>query len=504
MLYLQENEKKFLEKITNNYKASNPFVKNIQVNLPLKPVITKRQLKFNDESNIDIKKITHPSKQLDPINAPKKINTNILAVSIQRKPSARSEKVSINCEESIDSKNATERKNNNNSNNINSNQIEKKKINKNNKNKPVKKTINISKSLGSFKLLDNDYLPEEEGSFELDLNSAIEKQKEEKYKALKTFLSEVKMPDLFQKFAKENIFNSEQIENLCDFDLKKMKIAEKDRKVMLSYIKELKMRNELSAEGDFGTQCDSKNYYNDPVTDDIEENERIQSELFKKAVEEFRNRNKDPKDINKEKEENAPVDKSMKSSTTNISENPIINPKNFLLEIGNSDMLNLNNLCLFANNGNDMKEDQEMDPELVSTQACWNCFKIMNIDKAIIYEERLFCSEKCLVKYKKKNDIRCCYCHKNFLKYNGIISGDKLFCSSKCYKDEKNSIKEIEGGEDNEDENEDNNLKNKNKIYLEEPHFVNQIDILDIQLINYFRRIFILLFINHILIYNKI
>ena len=391
---------------------------------------------------------------------------------MQRKPSARSEKVTIDCDESIDSKNSTEKKNNN--------KNDKKSNNKNNNKKPVKKTINLSKSLGSFKLFDNDNMPDEEGSFELDLNSAIEKQKAEKYKALKTFLSEVKMPDLFGKFAKENIFNSEQIENLCDYDLKKMQISEKDRKVMLSYIKELKMRNELSPEGDFGTQCDSKNYYNDPITDDIEENERIQSELFKKAVEEFRNRNKEPQE--KEKEENPPVDKSMKSSTTNISENPIINPKNFLLEIGNSDMLNLNNLCLFANSGNDMKEDQEMNPELVSTQACWNCFKIMNIDKAIIYEERLFCTQKCVEKYKKKNDIKCCYCHKNFLKYNGVISGDKMFCSTKCYKDEKNSIKEVEGGEDNEDdnENEEKNLKNNKNNDVKEPEFTNVIDILDI------------------------
>ena len=391
---------------------------------------------------------------------------------MQRKPSARSEKVTIDCDESIDSKNSIEKKNNN--------KNDKKSNNKNNNKKPVKKTINLSKSLGSFKLFDNDNMPDEEGSFELDLNSAIEKQKAEKYKALKTFLSEVKMPDLFGKFAKENIFNSEQIENLCDYDLKKMQISEKDRKVMLSYIKELKMRNELSPEGDFGTQCDSKNYYNDPITDDIEENERIQSELFKKAVEEFRNRNKEPQE--KEKEENPPVDKSMKSSTTNISENPIINPKNFLLEIGNSDMLNLNNLCLFANSGNDMKEDQEMNPELVSTQACWNCFKIMNIDKAIIYEERLFCTQKCVEKYKKKNDIKCCYCHKNFLKYNGVISGDKMFCSTKCYKDEKNSIKEVEGGEDNEDdnENEEKNLKNNKNNDVKEPEFTNVIDILDI------------------------
>ena len=477
LFYLQETEKKFLERLNQNTKEPNQFIKNIQVNLPLKPVITKKQPKFNGMTNSIIDKNINSllNKKLDPISAPKKINTNALTSSMQRKPSARSEKVSINCDESTDTKSVTDKKDDA--------QTNKK---KSNNKKPVKKTINVSKSLGSFNLFDNNNIPDEEGSFELDLNSAIEKQKAEKYKALKTFLSEVKMPDLFGLFAKKNIFNTEQIENLSDYDLKQMKIPEKDRKVMLSYVKELKMRNELSVEGDFGTQCDSKNYYNDPTTDDIEENERIQSELFKKAVEEFRNRNKDPSEINtdinkdKDKEEMPQVDKSMKSSTTNISENPVINPKNFLLEIGNSDVLNLNNLCLFANSGNDMKEDQEMDPDLVSTQACWNCFKISNIDKCIIYEERLFCSEKCLNKYKKSSDLKCCYCHKNFLKYNGVISGDKMFCSAKCYRDDKNSIKEVEGAEDNEEDNADKNMKNVKEINIETPESENEIDILDI------------------------
>ena len=261
---------------------------------------------------------------------------------------------------------------------------------------------------------------------------------------------------------------------------------------MLEYVKELKMRRELSAEGDFGTQCDSKYYFNDPVTDNIEEYERIQSELFKKAVEEFRNRNKDPKDIkeniNNIKEELPQVDKSVKSLTTNISENNnnnvVINPKNFLLEIGNSDVLNLNNLSLFAHAGNDMDEDIENDPNLVSTQACWNCFKIMNVEKGIAYEDRLFCSEKCVELYKKKSDVKCSFCHKNFLKFNGVISGDKIFCSAKCYKDDKNTIKEIEGGEE-EDENDNKNIDNdKNKEEIENiednPIFSNEIDILDI------------------------
>ena len=238
--------------------------------------------------------------------------------------------------------------------------------------------MNLSKSLGSFNLFEEDNIPSEENSLELDLNSAIEKQKEEKFKPLKTFLSEVNMPDLFINFAKKNIFTNEQIENLSDNDLQNMKINESDRNKMLEYVKELKMRRELAAEGDIRTQWDSNYYFNDPVTDNIEEYERIQSELFKKAVEEFRNRNKDPKDIkeniNNIKEELPQVDKSVKSLTTNISENNnnnvVINPKNFLLEIGNSDVLNLNNLSLFAHAGNDMDEDIENDRNLVSNQEC--------------------------------------------------------------------------------------------------------------------------------------
>ena len=75
--------------------------------------------------------------------------------------------------------------------------------------------------------------------------------------------------------------------------------------------------------------------------------------------------------------------------------------------------------------------------------------------------------------------MKCSYCHKNFLKFNGIISGEKIFCSIKCYKDDKNSIKEIEGGEEN-DEDEENINNKKNENIEEEPVFSNEIDILDI------------------------
>ena len=329
--------------------------------------------------------------------------------------------------------------------------------------------MNMTKSLKLFNLMNN--IPNENEDLELDLNSAIEQQKQSIYKPLKNFLNEVKMPDLFNKFAKQNIFKQEQIENITNSDLIKMNIPEKDRKKMLEYIKELNMKNELIIEGDFGTQCDSKHYFNDPSTDDILENERIQSELFKKAVEEFRNMGKEKKDIE------MPVDKSMKSSTTNISENNnnnIINPKNFLFEIGNSDLLNLNNFALFANTGNDMKEDQELNPELVPTQACWNCYKIVETNKALIYEDRLFCSQNCINKYKSKKEVKCSYCHKNYFKFNGIFSGNKMFCSLKCYKDDANTIREVEDVDDDETKGQKKEEKNN------DVEFAERIDILDI------------------------
>ena len=196
--------------------------------MPLKPVITKKQLKNPSNSNISINSLL--SKKSDPISAPKKINTNIIASTLNRKTSAKSEKFSINCDESIETKNSIINKNN------------KEKSSNIKKNKKVNKSMNLSKSLGSFNLFEEDNIPSEENSFELDLNSAIEKQKEEKFKPLKTFLSEVNMPDLFINFAKKNIFTNEQIENLSDNDLQNMKINESDRNKMLEYVKELKMR----------------------------------------------------------------------------------------------------------------------------------------------------------------------------------------------------------------------------------------------------------------------
>ena len=54
-----------------------------------------------------------------------------------------------------------------------------------------------------------------------------------------------------------------------------------------------------------------------------------------------------------------------------------------------------------------------------------------------------------------------------------------MIYSIKCYKDDKNSIKEIEGGEEN-DEDEENINNKKNENIEEEPVFSNEIDILDI------------------------
>jgi hypothetical protein len=167
---------------------------------------------------------------LDPISAPKKLNTNLISSTLNRKTSAKSEKVSINCDESIETKTSSL------NNKINCDNKEKGLNIK--KNKKVNRSIDLSRSLGSFNLFgEENNNVQEENSFELDLNSAIEKQKAEKFKPLKTFLSEVNMPDYFINFAKKDIFTNEQIENLSDYDLQKMKINETDRKKMLEYIK---------------------------------------------------------------------------------------------------------------------------------------------------------------------------------------------------------------------------------------------------------------------------
>ena len=76
-----------------------------------------------------------------------------------------------------------------------------------------------------------------------------------------------------------------------------------------------------------------------------------------------------------------------------------------------------------------------------------------------------------------------------------------MFCSAKCYRDDKNSIKEVEGAEDNEEDNADKNMKNSTEINIEATESENEIDILDIQEINYCRKN---LFFNYLLILYSI
>ena len=78
---------------------------------------------------------------MDPISAPKKLNTNLISSTLNRKTSAKSEKVSINCDESIETKTSS----------LNSNKEKGSNIKKN---KKVNRSINLSKSLGSFNLFE--------------------------------------------------------------------------------------------------------------------------------------------------------------------------------------------------------------------------------------------------------------------------------------------------------------------------------------------------------------
>ena len=177
------------------------------------------------------------------------------------------------------------------------------------------------------------------------------------------------------------------------------------------------------------------------------------------------------------------TDKSIKSITTNNTENSVINPKKFLFEIGGSDFLNLNNFSLFSDQGNDFKDDEEYLPELAIGRACWNCFKRLEKAYPINYEQKYFCSEKCLNCYKDKNMIKCNFCNKSFLKSNAVLKGNKKFCSIDCFKKDQNKIEEKDEEEDDDDDN------NKKEIY-KVPDFITNpkkndqpfemVDILDI------------------------
>ena len=329
--------------------------------------------------------------------------------------------------------------NNKNSNNINNN-------NKNNKTNSLNKSMSRSLKFFNLQNLENEDL--NENSFSSSKNifeNIVEQQKNNQYHDIKQFLSNMNLDYLFPNFAKNKIFTNSQIENLTEKELQKMKIPKENINLILDRIEEIKNLPNMNYNDDgFGTQCDIN--INDPVVNNIEENERIQSELFKKAVEEFRKMGK--KNENNENNEN----------DENNNNNIKIDAKKFLFEIGNSDFLNLNKLSLFSDQANDVKDDEDFIPELNVGKACWNCYKQIKQIYPINFEQKFFCCEKCLNDYVNKNTIKCDYCGKNIIKFRQILFGNKKYCSMECYNEDRNKIVE----EENEDDNNNNNNNNNN------------------------------------------
>ena len=230
------------------------------------------------------------------------------------------------------------------------------------------------------------------------------------------------------KFSKFKIFNNSQIINLKGIDLLRMNIPIDNHDFILEKIEELKNKLNSNEKNELAIQCEN-NIFN------LEENEKIQSELFKQAVEDFRKMGK------KNKNEEINVNKSI---TTNNTDNASVNnnnPKKFLLEIGESENLNLNKLSLFENKANDVNDDVYYIPELCFGKACWNCYKKINNVFSLNFHNKFFCEEKCLNEYKNKNEIECFYCKKMFIKFEAILFKGKRFCSEICfenfYKNEK-------------------------------------------------------------------
>ena len=222
------------------------------------------------------------------------------------------------------------------------------------------------------------------------------------------------------KFSKFKIFNNSQIIKLKGIDLLRMNIPIDNHDFILEKIEELKNKLNSNEKNELAIQYEN-NIFN------LEENEKIQSELFKQAVEDFRKMGK------KNKNEEINVNKSITTNNTdNISVNNN-NPKKFLLEIGESENLNLNKLSLFENKANDVNDDVYYIPELCFGKACWNCYKKINNVFSLNFHNKFFCEEKCLNEYKNKNEIECFYCNKMFIKFEAILFKGKRFCSEICF-----------------------------------------------------------------------
>lgn len=271
-------------------------------------------------------------------------------------------------------------------------------------------------------------------------DSLIQSQKHDQYYQVHKFLTETNQPHLFDLFIRNKIYDLDSIRKLTKPKLSSMKVSSQDITKIANHLQSL---NKPKPPQPSSTSSTVQEGGTDPMPTpsnqdllDFEENERLQAELFRKAVEEFRN-------AGKTKEETAPP--------LNESEQALVaDPKRFLMELGGNALFNLNNVALFADEGNDVKDDNEYLAELAVGKACWNCFKKISEIYPLSMEQKFFCGKKCLDEYKKINEKKCSFCGKVFLKGNGVYSKNRVFCSMSCYEKDKDKIEENENEEDEE------------------------------------------------------
>ena len=301
---------------------------------------------------------------------------------------------------------------------------------------PLQQSLKTSKSL---KLFNFDDTSQSDALSAFD--TLIQSQKHDQYYQVHKFLTETNQPHLFDLFIRNKIYDLDSIRKLTKPKLSSMKVSPKDITKIANHLQSL--NKPQPPQPSSSTSSTVQEGGTDPMPTpsnqdllDFEENERLQAELFRKAVEEFRN-------AGKSKEDTAPP--------LNEREQALVaDPKRFLMELGGNALFNLNNVTLFADEGNDVKDDNEYLAELAVGKACWNCFKKINEIYPLSMEQKFFCGKKCLDEYKKINEKKCSFCGKVFLKGNGVYSKNRVFCSMSCYEKDKDKIEENEDEEDEE------------------------------------------------------
>lgn len=86
-------------------------------------------------------------------------------------------------------------------------------------------------------------------------------------------------------------------------------------------------------------------------------------------------------------------------------------------------------------------------------KSCWNCYKIFSADLVYKAYEKEFCSSGCAKVYFNSRAV-VCHCGKEFIKSEGRIAGGEWVCCEKCVREDvrEEKVEEIDEEEEEEDE----------------------------------------------------